>query len=197
MNKPRRKTPMAGRAAPRRGISIIEVLMSIAVVAIGLIGVLSLVPVGAHQAQAGAVQDRVVQIAEQAYDELMMLHLPWDHAKFVATAPPTPIPQTRWFFPQDDRLARFRWLATREDPTVAYDDPLTTENPDIPAENNYPANTYRIRVDVFYGYKTLKDDGVTQRDQWNPASPEVNKHNRPQGTYRRALRLGVASAMSR
>jgi len=54
--------------APRRcrGISLIEVLMSIFIVSIGLLGVLSLVPVGHLEAQKGSAADRASVIGEYA-----------------------------------------------------------------------------------------------------------------------------------
>jgi hypothetical protein len=50
----------------RRGISLIEVLMSIFIVSVGLLGVLSLVPVGHLEAQKGSAADRAAVIGEYA-----------------------------------------------------------------------------------------------------------------------------------
>ncbi len=54
----------------RPGISLMEVLISIAVVAIGLLGVASLIPVAAYQAQEGARNDRMSNVGRRSFREL-------------------------------------------------------------------------------------------------------------------------------
>jgi hypothetical protein len=53
----------------RHGITLMEVLISIAVVAIGLLGVVSLIPVGGQQAQTGARNDRKASVGRRSFRE--------------------------------------------------------------------------------------------------------------------------------
>ncbi|MFT5527861.1 MAG: prepilin-type N-terminal cleavage/methylation domain-containing protein [Pirellulaceae bacterium] len=53
----------------RRGFSLIEVMFSIAVVAIGLLGVLALFPAASHQAQQGLIADSAARMAHNAFRE--------------------------------------------------------------------------------------------------------------------------------
>ena len=53
----------------RRGITLMEVLISIAVAAIGLLGVAALIPVAAYQAQEGARNDRLGNVGRRSIRE--------------------------------------------------------------------------------------------------------------------------------
>ncbi len=48
----------------RTGISLMEVLISIGVVSIGLLGVVSLIPVASQQAEKGARNDRRANVGQ-------------------------------------------------------------------------------------------------------------------------------------
>jgi hypothetical protein len=54
-------------ASRRRGISLMEVLISAFIMAVGLLGVAALLPVGYHEANAGAVADRSAVLGQQAF----------------------------------------------------------------------------------------------------------------------------------
>ena len=53
----------------RHGVTLMEVLISIAVVAIGLLGVVALIPVGGQQAQTGARNDRQARLGRRTFRE--------------------------------------------------------------------------------------------------------------------------------
>ena len=57
----------------RRGVSLMEVLVSIGVVAIGLMGVATLIPLAFQQAEAGAQNERKVSLSKRAYREFHIL----------------------------------------------------------------------------------------------------------------------------
>ncbi len=50
----------------RRGISLLEVLISVFIISIGLVGVLSLLPVGHHEALEGTLADRAALVGKYA-----------------------------------------------------------------------------------------------------------------------------------
>ena len=54
----------------RHGITLLEVLISIAVAAIGLLGVAALIPVAAYQAQDGARNDRMSNVGRRSIREI-------------------------------------------------------------------------------------------------------------------------------
>ena len=54
----------------RRGVSLMEVLMSIGVVTIGLMGVASLLPVAYKQAESGSRNDRMAIVGRRAFREM-------------------------------------------------------------------------------------------------------------------------------
>jgi hypothetical protein len=61
---------MSSRTRNPRGVTLIEVLMSIGVVLIGLLGVAALFPIAGHQAREGARNDRVANIGKRAFREI-------------------------------------------------------------------------------------------------------------------------------
>ena len=58
------------RGHSRRGLTLIEVLMSIFVMAIGLFGVAALLPLGQKKMIEGAIDQRKAQVAESAFEYL-------------------------------------------------------------------------------------------------------------------------------
>lgn len=59
----------------RRGVSLMEVLVSIGVVSIGLMGVATLIPLAFHQAEMGARNDRKALAGKRAYREFSVLDM--------------------------------------------------------------------------------------------------------------------------
>ncbi len=57
----------------RRGVSLMEVLVSIGVVSIGLMGVAALIPLAFHEAETGARSDRKALVSKRAYREFHLL----------------------------------------------------------------------------------------------------------------------------
>src|SRR5690606_7824428 len=55
--------------SPRQGIGLLEVLISIGVVALGLLGVIALIPLAQHRAIQGAVNDRAALVGRRAFRE--------------------------------------------------------------------------------------------------------------------------------
>lgn len=53
----------------RRGITLVEVLMSTMVVMLGILGLISLIPLGSHLAERGTRSDRVASISRRVYRE--------------------------------------------------------------------------------------------------------------------------------
>ncbi|MEI6882575.1 MAG: prepilin-type N-terminal cleavage/methylation domain-containing protein, partial [Bacteroidota bacterium] len=54
----------------RRGITILEVLISIGILAVGLASVLALLPAGASQARKAMVEDRRTTLGENALEDV-------------------------------------------------------------------------------------------------------------------------------
>lgn len=53
----------------RRGVSLIEVLFAIGVIAVGLLGLIAVLPIALHQAGRGNVADRSLRVAQNAFTE--------------------------------------------------------------------------------------------------------------------------------
>ena len=74
----------------RQGLTLIEILMTIFVLAVGLLGVAALMPVGSYQMQRGQIAQRVSEIGPSALDliEASNMHSPsrWG----LVTTPPSP-----------------------------------------------------------------------------------------------------------
>lgn len=56
----------------RFGVSLVEVLISIGVLSIGLLGVISLLPLASHQAQQGVLEDRKASVGRRAFREFLV-----------------------------------------------------------------------------------------------------------------------------
>jgi hypothetical protein len=65
-----RTSPLDPRLLARRGISLMEVLVSIGIVAIGLVSVLSLLPVGGYQAARAETEVRKSTLGQNAVQDL-------------------------------------------------------------------------------------------------------------------------------
>ena len=64
----------------RPGITLIEVLIAIAVVAIGILGVVTLLPLGLHEAREGTIADRAAVYGRRAYREFKVRGMDrWDN----------------------------------------------------------------------------------------------------------------------
>ncbi|MEE3220836.1 MAG: prepilin-type N-terminal cleavage/methylation domain-containing protein, partial [Planctomycetota bacterium] len=59
-----------GAVTVARGITLMEVLIAIFVLAVGLMGVAALLPVGKSQVQKGTVQQRAATLATKAFESL-------------------------------------------------------------------------------------------------------------------------------
>lgn len=73
LDDPRRKTQAArscGRRCFRAGISLLEVLISIGVLAVGLMGVAALIPAAGFQAKEGARNERLAHVGKRVFREI-------------------------------------------------------------------------------------------------------------------------------
>ena len=59
----------------RRAISLLEVLISIGVLAIGLLGVVALIPIASQKAEQGARQNAIASYGRRAFREFAILDL--------------------------------------------------------------------------------------------------------------------------
>ena len=59
-------------APARRGISLMEVLISAFIMAVGLLGVAALLPVGHHEASKGMLADRAAEIGRMAFRDFQI-----------------------------------------------------------------------------------------------------------------------------
>jgi type II secretory pathway pseudopilin PulG len=60
------------KSSARRGISLIEVLMSIFILSVGLLGLASLIPVGGYQVGEAIKSDRAAAVGRAAFNEVRM-----------------------------------------------------------------------------------------------------------------------------
>lgn len=65
-----RLRPLRGFSRPRLGLTLIEILMTIFVLAIGLLGVAALLPVGTFQMRQGQIAQRTAEIGSGALDTI-------------------------------------------------------------------------------------------------------------------------------
>lgn len=123
-------------AAPwraRRGLTLLEVLIAIFVLAIGLLGVAALIPVGRFQLEQGAKQDRAAAVGRAAWREVEVrgmldptVWINWEGAIFGrAVAPWDGTKQT----------TPFAWVDVDEPTQLASPLPLVDFMPDAPAPN--------------------------------------------------------------
>jgi len=63
---------VVSRHTRRTGISLIEILMSIGVMLLGLLGVVALIPAGQHRAQQSSLEDRKSQVGRRAIREFFI-----------------------------------------------------------------------------------------------------------------------------
>lgn len=59
----------SNHAAPHRGVTLIEVMMSTMVVSLGILGLVALVPLGTHLTERGTRADRIAIVGERAFHE--------------------------------------------------------------------------------------------------------------------------------
>ena len=73
----------------RRGISLLEIMVSIGVLSVGLLGILALMPAASNQAKIGAQQDAAAILARRAFREM---NVRWhgQPAAILAPVPTTP-----------------------------------------------------------------------------------------------------------
>jgi hypothetical protein len=64
-----RRVPSGWLLAPRSGITLTEVLISLGILTIGLLGVAALFPVGSYYMQKGEIADRASAIAQAAFND--------------------------------------------------------------------------------------------------------------------------------
>src|SRR5262245_49081304 len=63
--------PRSSLLVPRSAITLTEVLISLGILAIGLLGVAALFPVGAYYMQKGEVSDNGSAVAQAVFNEVM------------------------------------------------------------------------------------------------------------------------------
>lgn len=63
--------PLAPSPAPRSGVTLVEVLISMTILAIGLLGAAAMFPVGGYFMQKGEIADRSAAIAQAAFADLV------------------------------------------------------------------------------------------------------------------------------
>ncbi len=104
---------LSHRPTARLGISLIEVLMSIGVLAIGLLGVAALIPVAGHQAQEGIRNDRLASVGKRAFRELQENGLlnpdrwvvsPWRTLTGLPAPPPFAFRSVAWNTPMKEEI---------------------------------------------------------------------------------------------
>jgi hypothetical protein len=66
------RSPKRIVAPARRGISLMEVLISAFIMAVGLLGVAALLPVGHHEASKGMLADRAAEIGRMAFRDFQI-----------------------------------------------------------------------------------------------------------------------------
>lgn len=74
MNKQQRTTN--GKPRARRAISLLEVMISIGVVGIGLLGVASLIPLAHYKAAKGVLEDRKALFGKRAFRDYYVMDIP-------------------------------------------------------------------------------------------------------------------------
>ena len=62
---------LASSPSPRHGVTLTEVLISIGILAVGLLGAAAMFPVGSYFMQKGEVADRGAAIAQAAFADLV------------------------------------------------------------------------------------------------------------------------------
>ncbi len=86
------------RKTARTGLTLIEILMTIFVLAVGLLGVAALMPVGSYQMQRGQIAQRVSEIGPAALDfiESTSMHSPDKWSKFDNEGKQIPFDAVDW-----------------------------------------------------------------------------------------------------
>ncbi|UUO05257.1 prepilin-type N-terminal cleavage/methylation domain-containing protein [Blastopirellula sp. J2-11] len=80
----------------RRGITLVEVLMSTMVVMLGILGLISLIPLGSHLAERGTRSDRVASIGRRVQREAKVYGMMNPDSWLDPLKSPTPVDQTRF-----------------------------------------------------------------------------------------------------
>ena len=200
----RRETFHASRRVRRGGISLVEVLIAIGVVAIGLLGVAALLPLAHHKAEQGVQQDRRAAAGKRAFREFRVRGMGnpanWRTSAGAAYAPAAGAsfcidprglangaPVT-FGGPAMDRVTLFSGLAAvqamsgiQADTAFVIEDDLQF---DIPTDPTLPPRqifTGSPGADGQWGDATIDDDGDTVTDNiteagWPGSDDEVKRY---------------------
>lgn len=168
----------ATRAAARRGISLLEVLISMFVLLFGLMGVAAIFPVGNHYAGRGEQFDRGSALAEAAFADLKARGMLKPQLWLYASMPDNPaVPNDRRVIqPVTNPPARgsvpdtFNYIGAGGQGHAFVIDPLGIAR-ELAANNNNPAN---LRSDVFPHayYSNSSPDGLIENDPTLPSNTD-------------------------
>jgi hypothetical protein len=118
----------------RQGISLLEVLISIFILAVGMLSIASLLPVGGYQAQKATIEDRKSVIGQNAFHEFRTRGMA--NAQNWRISPTLPAPQT---FPQPRSVAIDPLALTAPHPVGR--DPSGPNGPNGNASAQFPRPT--------------------------------------------------------
>ena len=137
------------RSDHRRGISLIEVLISIFVMAVGLLGVLSLMPLAHHEANRGMIEDRKGQVGRAALRDFRVRGMAAARTEMLLDANFAPVPDPSG---QPIRtIVPVNWLAI---------DPSTGNPKRVVIAKTIPPNPFIPRLDerVFFSGQSFVID---------------------------------------
>lgn len=103
------------KMGPRTGLSLIEVLITIFVLSIGLLGVVTLVPVAHHQARQGVINDHAAYVGRNQFRDFRIRNFTSYYNWFYKSGEPVGLPQPGSAFCIDPR-----YVAATTDPNPSF-----------------------------------------------------------------------------